>query len=209
MSTTKENPQTTNIQAQLDALLSHLNIPDVEIDKSKIREPFLKMWERENGDSLSQENQLLTLVALFIYYAHNVLDDYKIRVEAARAPIAAALREWTAPKTNKMVAAEKASENPFKTFVETSSAKFEEVFTWENFMPQQQKLSDKEWSFKLKKCWFAEFFIRFGRTDYIETACHFDKIPADARTEFVKLKLQNLFPKLGNSCQFTYTPTKP
>ena len=60
----------------------------------------------------------------------------------------------------------------------------------------------------MKKCWFAQFFIRFGRKDYIETACMFDKIPSEARKDYVDLKLNNLFAQLGSLCQFKYTPAK-
>lgn len=213
MSTTNSNQQMNqtgqSIGSRIDALLSHLKVPEIEIDKNKIREPVIHMWGMENGDTLSPENQFLTLVGLFIYYAHNVLDDYNLRVESARPHIAAALREWLAPELDKAVAAEKASKNPFQTFVETNVQKIDEVYTWENFLLTHQKTTETEWTYKMKKCWFAEFFIRFGRADYIETACHFDKIPAGAREDFVKLKLQNLFAKMGSSCQFTYTPKTP
>ena len=75
-------------------------------------------------------------------------------------------------------------------------------------MPDVKKASDVEWNFKFKKCWFAQFFIRFGRIDYIQTACEFDKIPWKAREDYVDLKLTNLFAKLGTLCQFKYTPAK-
>jgi hypothetical protein len=60
----------------------------------------------------------------------------------------------------------------------------------------------------MKKCWFSQFFIRFGRTDYIQTACGFDKIPWEARKDYVDLKLSNLFAQLGAVCQFDYKPAK-
>ena len=60
----------------------------------------------------------------------------------------------------------------------------------------------------MKKCWFAEFIIRFGRTDYIQTACEFDKIASEARQDYVDLKLSNLFAQLGSICQFDYKHKK-
>jgi hypothetical protein len=60
----------------------------------------------------------------------------------------------------------------------------------------------------MKQCWFATFFIRFGRTDIIQTACNFDSIPSEARQDYVNLKLTNTFAKLGSFCQFKYTPKK-
>ena len=213
MSTTEHNSQIKHsgqsAGSRIDAILSHLKVPEIEIDKNKIREPFIKVWAMENGDEIGPENQFLTTVALFIYYAHNVLDDYHVRMDAARSLITAALRDWLAPELNKMTAVEKASGNPFKTFVDNQIQKVDAVYTWENFLLTHQKTDAKEFSYKMKKCWFAQFFIRFGRTQYIETACHFDKIPAEARQDYVDLKLQNLFSKMGTSCQFTYTQKKP
>ena len=106
MSKTKDNNQINGQSAssRVDALLSCLKVPEIEIDKNKIREPFLKAWEMENGDELAPEIQYLTIVGLFIYYTHNVLDDYNVRIEPARTIITAALREWLAPELNKMTA---------------------------------------------------------------------------------------------------------
>ena len=75
-------------------------------------------------------------------------------------------------------------------------------------MIEHKKANDRGWNYKMKQCWFAQFFIRFGRVDYIETACGFDKIPWEARQDYVDLKLSNLFAKLGTLCQFKYTPAK-
>ncbi|OGW26203.1 MAG: hypothetical protein A3K09_06190 [Nitrospinae bacterium RIFCSPLOWO2_12_FULL_47_7] len=211
MSKTKDNNQINGQSAssRVDALLSCLKVPEIEIDKNKIREPFLKAWEMENGDELAPEIQYLTIVGLFIYYTHNVLDDYNVRIEPARTIITAALREWLAPELNKMTALERSSANPFKSFVDAQIQRVDEVYTWENFLLTHQRTDEKEWNYKMKRCWFAQFFVRFGRMQYIETACHFDKIPAEARADYVNLKLQNLFSKLGTSCQFTYTPKIP
>ena len=73
---------------------------------------------------------------------------------------------------------------------------------------KHKKSDEKQWVYKMKKCWFAEFFIRFGRVDYIQTACEFDKIPWEDRKEYVDLKLSNLFANLGSLCQFDYKPKK-
>ena len=206
MSTTKDN-KLQSAGSRVDAILSHLKIAEAEIEK--IRDPFIKAWEMEKGDEVSPENQFLTTVALFIYYAHNVLDDCHVGMDAARTLITAALRDWLAPELNKMVTSEKASENPFKTFVDAQAQNVDAIYTWENFLLTHQKTDEKEFSYKMKQCWFSQFFIRFGRPQFIETACHFDKIPAEARQDYVDLKLQNLFSKMGTSCQFTYTPKKP
>lgn len=195
--------------ARIDSLLAHLNVPETAIDKDKIRTMFLQMWEFENADALSPDLQYMTTVCLFIYYSHNALDDYNIRMDVARGHIVNALRKWLAPELEKSIAEEKASTNPFKSFVENNVTKIEDNYSWENFLLTRQKADEKQWSYKMKKCWFAEFFIRFGRWEFIETACMYDKIPSEARKDYVDLKLQNLFAKLGTSCQFTYTPKKP
>lgn len=193
---------------RIDSILAHLTVPEIAVDKDKIRSLFLHMWEFENADALSADLQYLTTVGLFIYYSHNVLDDYNIRMDVAREHIAAALRKWLAPEQEKQVTEEKASTHPFKAFVEKNVPRVDDIYTWESFLLNHQKTDEKQWSYKMKKCWFADFFIRYGRWEFIETACMFDKIPSETRKDYVDLKLHNLFAKLGTSCQFTYTPKK-
>ncbi|MBI4389834.1 MAG: L-2-amino-thiazoline-4-carboxylic acid hydrolase [Nitrospinae bacterium] len=193
---------------RVDPILERLSVPNAEIDKNKIRNLFGKMWVFDNVDALSPDEQFLYTVGLFIYYAHNVLDDYNIRIDPAREAITRALREWQSAKLEAEIAEEKAAPNPFKAFVETGVPRVDEIYTWKNFLLDHKKSDEKEWTYKMKKCWFSTFFIRLGRTDYIGTACLFDMIPAEARKDYVSLKLQNLFPKLGTTCQFSYTPAK-
>ena len=181
---------------------------DITFHERKISELFVKLWEYEGGEKLDDDAQRLTTLALFMYTSHNILEDHNIRIDRAREHIIQALHEWMKPELEKAITKEKASGNPFKTFVEVSQKNFDDNFSWEFFMPDVKKANDTEWNFKLKKCWFAQFFIRFGRVDYIETACMFDKIPSEARKDYVDLKLNNLFAKLGSLCQFKYTPAK-
>ena len=192
----------------IEPILTHLDTEDVLIEKDKITELFVKLWEYENGEKLDSATQRLTIIALFIYTAHNVLEDYNIRIDRARQYISHALHEWVKPEMEKAVADEKASANPFKAFVDSSQKNIDNIFSWEHFMPDIKKANETELNLKFKKCWFAEFFIRFGRIDYIPTACEFDKIPAEIRKDYVNLKLTNLFAKLGTLCQFKYTPVK-
>ena len=42
----------------------------------------------------------------------------------------------------------------------------------------------------------------------IETACLFDQIPWEERQDYVDLKLNNMFSKLGKFCQFSFKPAK-
>jgi len=179
---------TQKAAAYIEPILKYLDTEDVLIEKDKITELFVKLWEYENGEKLDNATQRLTIIALFIYTAHNVLEDYNIRIDRSRQYISHALHEWVKPEMEKLATDEKASKNPFKAFVDSSHG--------------------KELNFKFKKCWFAEFFIRFGRVDYIPTACEFDKIPYEIRKDYVDLKLTNLFAKLGTLCQFKYTPVK-
>lgn len=193
---------------RVDPILEHLEVEGAEIDKALIRKRFIDIWEYENGDTLDEEEQYLTLVAAFIYNAHNVLDDANIRIDKARLAVIAALAAWKQPERDKMIEKEKASGNPFKTFVENHQPEVDETHTWRHFLLEHKKADEKNWVYKMKKCWFAEFFIRFGRTDYIQTACAFDKIPWEARQDYVDLKLSNLFANLGSICQFDYKPKK-
>ena len=195
-----------NAGKRVDPILEHLDVENTEVDKSIIRKRFIDIWEYENGDNLSEEEQYMTLVAAFIYNAHNVMDEANIRIDRAREAIIAALSKWTLPNREKSIEKEKASENPFKTFVENHQPEVDNTHTWRHFLLEHKKADEKQWVYKMKKCWFAEFFIRFGRVDYIQTACEFDKIPWEARKEYVELKLSNLFANLGTLCQFDYKP---
>ena len=195
-----------NAGKRVDPILEHLDVENTEVDKSIIRKRFIDIWEYENGDNLSEEEQYMTLVAAFIYNAHNVMDEANIRIDRAREAIIAALSKWTLPNREKSIEKEKTSENSFKTFVENHQPEVDTTHTWRHFLLEHKKADEKQWVYKMKKCWFAEFFIRLGRVDYIQTACEFDKIPWEARKEFVDLKLSNLFANLGTLCQFDYKP---
>lgn len=194
--------------ARIEPILKYLDTGDTIIDKEKISELFVKLWQYEDGEKLDAEVQRLTTIGLFIYTSHNILEDYNIRIDRAREHITQAFHEWMKPELEKALAQEKASSNPFKAFVDAGQNTFDNNFAWKHFMPDIKKANDTEWNFKFKKCWFAQFFIRFGRVDYIQTACEFDKIPWEIRKDYVDLKLTNLFAKLGTLCQFKYTPVK-
>lgn len=206
--TTTDSEFAKKVAPYIEPILKHLDTEDVIIDKDKITELFVKLWEYEDGEKLDAPTQRLTVLALFMYTTHNVLEDYNIRIDRARQYITHALREWLKPEMEKAIAGEKASANPFKAFVDSSQDNFEDTFGWKHFMPDVKKNDATELNFKFKKCWFAEFFIRFGRVDHIPTACEFDKIQWNAREDYVDLKLTNLFAKLGTLCQFKYTPIK-
>jgi len=195
-----------NAGKRVDPILEYLDVENTEVDKSIIRKRFIDIWEYENGDNLSEEEQYMTLVAAFIYNAHNVMDEANIRIDRAREAIIAALSKWTLPNREKLIEKEKTSDNPFKTFVENHQPEVDNTHTWRHFLLEHKKADEKQWVYKMKKCWFAEFFIRFGRVDYIQTACEFDKIPWESRKEYVDLKLSNLFANLGTLCQFDYKP---
>ena len=193
---------------RVDPILKYLDVENTEVDKNVIREKFIDIWEYENGNSLSKEEQYMTLIASFIYTAHNVMDEANIRIDKARDSITSALSKWTEPNRAKLIEKEKASKNPFKTFVENHQPQVDNSHTWKHFLLEHKKADEKQWVYKMKKCWYAEFFIRFGRVDYIQTACAFDKIPWENRKEYVDLKLSNLFANLGTLCQFDYKPKK-
>ena len=193
---------------RVDPILKYLDVENTEVDKNVIREKFIGIWEYENGNSLSKEEQHMTLIACFIYNAHNVMDEANLRIDKARTAITSALSKWTEPNRAKLIEKEKASENPFKTFVENHQPQVDDSHTWKHFLLEHKKADEKQWVYKMKKCWYAEFFIRFGRVDYIQTACEFDKIPWENRKEYVDLKLSNLFANLGTLCQFDYKPKK-
>ena len=193
---------------RVDPILKYLDVENTEVDKNVIREKFIDIWEYENGNNLSKEEQYMTLIACFIYNAHNVMDEANLRIDKARAAITSALSKWTEPNRAKLIEKEKASENPFKTFVENHQPQVDDSYPWRHFLLEHKKADEKQWVYKMKKCWYAEFFIRFGRVDYIQTACEFDKIPWENRKEYVDLKLSNLFANLGTLCQFDYKPKK-
>ena len=193
---------------RVDPILKYLDVENTEVDKSVIREKFIDIWEYENGNNLSKEEQHMTLIACFIYNAHNVMDEANLRIDKARAAIISALSKWTEPNRAKLIEKEKASKNPFKTFVENHQPQVDDSHTWKHFLLEHKKADEKQWVYKMKKCWYAEFFIRFGRVDYIQTACEFDKIPWENRKEYVDLKLSNLFANLGTLCQFDFKPKK-
>ena len=195
-----------NAGKRVDPILEYLDVENTDVDKSIIRKRFIDIWEYENGDNLSEEEQYMTLVAAFIYNAHNVMDEANIRIDRAREAIITALSKWTLPNREKLIEKEKTSKIPFKTFVENHQPEVDNTHTWRHFLLEHKKADEKQWVYKMKKCWFAEFFIRFGRVDYIQTACEFDKIPWEARKEYVDLKLSNLFANLGTLCQFDYKP---
>ena len=197
-----------SIGQRVDPILAHHDVGDAEVDKALIRKKFIDIWQYEQGDKLNDEEQYLTLVAVFIYNAHNVLDEANVRIDKARSMIIAALAAWKKTERDKMIEKEKASENPFKAFIENHQPQVDETHTWRYFLLEHKKVDDKNWVYKMKKCWFSQFFIRFGRTDYIGTACGFDKIPWEARKDYVDLKLSNLFAQLGAVCQFDYKPAK-
>jgi len=193
---------------RIEPILAHLKVVEADVDLDKIRTHFDQLWEFEKGEELSPEEQYLTTVALFIYTAHGTLDHYNINVKRAREYITEAFRSWMKPELDQMIAEEKASDNPFRTFVDQNLPKVDDIYTWRHFQLEHKKNDADNWTYKMKQCWFATFFIRFGRTDIIQTACNFDSIPSEARQDYVDLKLTNTFAKLGSFCQFKYTPKK-
>jgi len=193
---------------RIEPILAHLKVVESDIDLDKIRTHFDQLWEFEKADELEPEEQYLTMIALFIYTAHAALDDYHINLKRAREYITGAFRGWLKPDIDAMIAAEKASDNPFKTFVETNTPKVDDIYTWRYFLLEHKKSDETGWTYKMKECWFSRFFIRFGRTDIIQTACNFDSIPANERQDYVNLKLTNTFAKLGSFCEFKLTPKK-
>jgi hypothetical protein len=193
---------------RIEPILAHLKVVETDVDLDKIRSHFDQLWEFEKGDELSPEEQHLTTIGLFIYTAHCALDDYNINVKRTREYVTEAFRGWMKPDLDKMVAEEKASDNPFRAFVDQNLPRVDDAYSWRHFQLEHKKNNENIWDYKMKQCWFATFFIRFGRTDIIQTACNFDSIPSEARQDYVNLKLTNTFAKLGSFCQFKYTPKK-
>ena len=112
-----------SIEDRIDPILNHLAVEGADFDKTKIRNLFIRLWDYEKGDGLSPEEQFLTTIGLFIYTSHNILDEYNIRVDRVRQAIINALETWQKPELEKMVAAERATEDPFKAFVDSNLPK--------------------------------------------------------------------------------------
>lgn len=193
---------------RIEPILAHLKVKEADVDLDKIRAHFDQLWDFEKGDELETEEQYLTTVGLFIYTTHAALDEYNINVKRAREHVTEALRGWLKPEIDKMIAEEKASGNPFKAFVDSNMPKVDEVYSWRHFLLEHKKSDETGWTYKMKQCWFATFFIRFGRTDLILTACQFDSIRGEERQDYVNTKMTNTFAKLGTFCEFKYTPKK-
>ena len=119
-STTTNSEFAKKAAARVEPILKHLDTEDIIIEKEKISELFVELWEYEDGENLKPETQRLTTIALFIYTTHNILDNYNIRINSARTYIIEALRAWMKPELEKAVAAEKASDDPFKAFLESN-----------------------------------------------------------------------------------------
>ena len=111
-----ENNETTqtpaNVAERIEPILAHLKVDETNIDLDKIRTHFNQLWEFEQADKLEEYEQNLTLVALFIYSCHNVLDDYNINMIKAREIITAALTAWKAPEVQKQVEEEQHQRRP-------------------------------------------------------------------------------------------------
>ena len=134
-----------SIEQRVDPILEHLDVGDAEVDKALIRKKFIDIWQYEQGDKLNDEEQYLTTVATFIYNAHNVLDEANVRMDKARIMIVSALAAWKKTERDKMIEKEKASENPFKTFVENHQPQVDEIHTWRYFLLEHKKVDDKNW----------------------------------------------------------------
>jgi hypothetical protein len=205
---TAESKAAEKICEKINPFLDQLNVEGIEIDKDKIREQYVQLWEYENGDSLVEEELYMTTIALFMYCAHLGLDECNVNVKRSRGFIAEALQAVMNIEIEKEVAEEKKSDDPFKAFVDSQAPKVDDMYSWRHFFLEHKKQTKDGWTFRMEKCWFHSFFIRFGRPDFIETSCEFCKFPLEARKDYVNLKLQNSFAKLGKYCQFTYTPNK-
>ncbi len=92
--------------------------------------------------------------------------------------------------------------------MENGEPRVDIMYPWKGFLRETKKADENQWEYKMKNCWFHQFFIRYGRVDFIESACEYDRIPWKAREDYVDLKLSNTFAKLGSFCQFKYTPKK-
>jgi len=193
---------------RINPILEYLRPEGVTLDHDAIRSHFNRLWAYEKGDAQPEEEQFLTTVALFMYIVHLGLSDQNFNTARAREVIARTFTAYQKAELDQQVAAEKAAGDPFKAFVDGGVPRVDAVYTWRYFLLDHKTANEKKWDYKMKDCWFARFFIRYGRVDFIETACAFDKIPSEARKDYVSLKLTNTFAKLGTFCQFQYTPAK-
>ncbi|MCA9483866.1 MAG: L-2-amino-thiazoline-4-carboxylic acid hydrolase [Nitrospina sp.] len=193
---------------RIQPIFEHLKVDKVEINQEELREKFNRLWQYEDGDNMDEAEQYLLTVALFIYFAHIALDEFNIHTVKARKFVTQALIDWCKPEVDQQVEAEKATDNPFKAFVENGEPRVDATYFWRGFLRDTKKADENQWDYKMKQCWFHKFFIRYGRVDFIESACDFDRIPWKAREDYVDLKLSNTFAKLGSFCQFKYTPKK-
>ncbi len=201
----EENQTPTESAKHVEPIVKHLKADNPTVQDS-VRWQFSRIWDLEEADNLTPEEQRILIVALFIYCAHLQLENANIKLDMAREAIIQALKKWMTPELEEAMKFEKASDDPFKKYVESESERFDKFYEWDYFLPETLKKSDKEWTVKMQKCYFCEFFVRFGRTDFMQTACLFDQIGAKEREEYVNLKLTNLFPKWGSSCTFQFSP---
>ncbi len=199
----EENQTATESAKYVEPIVKHLKADNPTVQDS-IRWQFSQIWDLEEADKLEPAEQRLLTVALFIYCAHLQLEGANVKLDMAREAILKALKKWMAPELEEAIKFEKASDDPFAKFVEKESERFDQFYDWDHFLPETLKTTDKEWTIKMQKCYFCQFYVRFGRSDFMQTACAFDQIGAQEREDYVKLKLTNLFPKWGSSCTFQF-----
>ena len=128
---------------RIEPILAHLKVVEADIDLDKVRTHFDQLWEFEKGDELSSEEQYLTTIALFIYTVHATMDEYNINVKRTREYVTEAFRGWMKPELDKMVAEEKASDNPFRAFVDQNLPKVDDVYSWRHFQLEHKKNDDE------------------------------------------------------------------
>ncbi len=73
-STTTNSEFAKKTAARVEPILKHLDTEDIIIEKEKISELFVELWEYEDGENLKPETQRLTTIALFIYITHNIIN---------------------------------------------------------------------------------------------------------------------------------------
>lgn len=200
----EENQIATESAKHVEPIVVHLKADNPTVQDS-IRWQFSKIWDLEEADNLEPAEQRLLTIALFIYSAHLQLENANVKLDMAREAILKALKKWMAPELEKNTNFEKAADDSFAKFVEIESERFDQFYDWDHFLPETLKTTDKEWTVKMQKCYFCQFYVRFGRSDFMQTACAFDQIGAQERADYVNLKLTNLFPKWGSSCTFQFT----
>ncbi len=200
----EENQTATESAKHVEPIVKHLKADNPSV-QDNIRWQFSQIWDLEEADSLEPAEQRLLIIALFIYCAHLQLENANVKLDMAREAILDALKKWMAPELEEATKFEKAADDSFAKFVEKESERFDKFYDWDHFLPETLKSSDKEWTVKMQKCYFCQFYVRFGRSDFMQTACAFDQIGAQEREDYVKLKLTNLFPKWGSSCTFQFT----